>query len=272
MPTPTVLTLVDAFAERPFTGNPAAVCVLDAPAPADWMQALAMEMNLAETAFVVPNGDAFDLRWFTPETEVELCGHATLATAHALFESGAVPTGESARFDTASGRLTVRRLDDGRLEMDFPATPPVQADSLEKVAVVLGFEPVWTGRSRFDLFVVAPDEATVRGLVPDHSAIAKLGSRGVIVTAHADPESSFDVVSRFFAPGSGVPEDPVTGSAHCAVAPYWSGRLGRKTLRCFQASRRGGEVGTRVEGDRVFLTGPAVTVGIVQLAASTEPF
>jgi PhzF family phenazine biosynthesis protein len=265
------LALVDAFADRPFTGNPAAVCVLGAPADPTWMQALAAEMNLAETAFVVPDGDAFGLRWFTPTVEVDLCGHATLASAHWLYESGALPAGTPARFDTRSGRLTVRRLPDGRLSMDFPATPPAAADAPEGLAVLLGAAPRWVGRSRFDLFVELPDEAAVRAVAPDASAIAALGARGLIVTAPASAGADYDVVSRFFAPGAGVPEDPVTGSAHCAIAPYWSARLGTDTLRCFQASARGGFVGTRVAADRVELTGGAVMVGHLTLSPEAQP-
>lgn len=261
------LFTVDAFADRPFTGNPAAVCLLDAPAEAAWMQAVAAEMNLSETAFVVPEQDgAFGLRWFTPTVEVDLCGHATLASAHALFESGTLgPEGE-ARFDTKSGRLTVRPAGAATYTMDFPATPPVPADAPAGLAETFGARPVWTGRSRFDVFVELSDEGAVRALAPDPVAVRALGARAVIVTARADAARPYDVVSRFFAPGSGIDEDPVTGSAHCALGPYWAAKLGTDTLRCFQASARGGHVGVRVRagsgpiGDRVELTGRAVTV------------
>ncbi|HEX8298841.1 MAG TPA: PhzF family phenazine biosynthesis protein [Rubricoccaceae bacterium] len=265
------LTVVDAFADRPFSGNPAAVCVLDAPAEAAWMQAVAGEMNLSETAFVVPDGaGAFGLRWFTPTVEVDLCGHATLAAAHVLFETGALAPDDAARFDTRSGRLVVRTAGEAGYTMDFPATPPEPADTPPGTDAVFG-ESVWTGRSRFDLFLVLPSEAAVRALAPDPAAVAALGARGVIATALANADAPYDVVSRFFAPGAGVPEDPVTGSAHCAIGPYWAGHLGTSTLRCFQASRRGGHVGVCVAGDRVELTGRAVTVlrGALVGAAAT---
>ena len=260
------LTTVDAFAERPFTGNPAAVCLLGAPADAAWMQAVAAEMNLSETAFVVPGeAGAYGLRWFTPAVEVDLCGHATLAAAHVLFESGALAPTDEARFDTRSGRLAVRTAGEATYTMDFPATPPVEAEAPVGTAEVLG-AIVWAGRSRFDLFVELADEATVRALAPDPHAVRALGARGVVVTARADAGAAYDVVSRFFAPGSGVDEDPVTGSAHCALGPYWAERLGTDTLRCYQASARGGHVGVRMQagggpdGGRVELTGRAVTV------------
>ena len=259
------LSIVDAFAERPFSGNPAAVCLLDTPAEAAWMQALAGEMNLSETAFVVPDGaGAFSLRWFTPTVEEALCGHATLAAAHVLFESGALSAGDEARFDTKSGRLTVRPAGPDTYTMDFPATPPHEAPAPVGATEVFG-RLVWAGRSRFDLFIELVDEATVRALAPDAVAIAAFGARGVIATAQADARADYDVVSRFFAPAVGVAEDPVTGSAHCALGPYWAAKLGRDTLRCYQASARGGHVGVRVlqgspDGDRVELTGRAVTV------------
>ena len=265
------LAIVDAFAERPFTGNPAAVCLLDAPAPEAWMQDVAGEMNLSETAFVVPTGESFGLRWFTPEVEIDLCGHATLASAHVLFETGALAPDAEARFDTLSGRLTVRQLDaapgaaGGELAMDFPATPP-EAEALEPAVADLFGPARWTGRTRFDLFAELASEAAVRQLVPDHAAIARLDARGVIVTAKADADAGYDVVSRFFAPGSGVPEDPVTGSAHCAIGPYWAGALGRDTVACYQASRRGGHVTVTVRDDRVELAGRAITVARGELA------
>lgn len=258
------LLQVDAFADAPFAGNPAAVCLLDGPADEGWMQRVAAEMNLSETAFLhraetEPGG--FALRWFTPTVEVALCGHATLASAHVLYETGRLHADEPARFHTASGLLTVTSAGDGALTMDFPATPLAPADDLpEELAHVFGVAPVWVGRSRFDLFIVVSDEAAVRGLDPDPAAVAALGSRGIIVTAQADEERAYDFVSRFFAPGSGVAEDPVTGSAHCALAPFWAARLGRDALAGYQASARGGLVLVRVRGDRVDLTGRAVTV------------
>ncbi|WP_412069503.1 PhzF family phenazine biosynthesis protein [Rubrivirga sp. IMCC43871] len=265
------VTVVDAFADRPFAGNPAAVVVLDAPAPAAWMRDLAVEMNLSETAFLTPGADgAYGLRWLTPEVEVNLCGHATLASAHVLFESGRLVPDAEARFDTRSGRLTVRAVGEGRYVMDFPATPP-EAGPLAGIADALGATPVWTGRTRFDAFVVLDSEAAVRDLAPDIDAMLELGVRGVIVTAQADEGAEYAVVSRFFAPGSGIAEDPVTGSAHCALGPYWADLLGTDTLACVQVSSRGGAVGVRVEGDRVELTGQALTVYRAELAPAAEP-
>lgn len=266
------VTVIDAFADRPFSGNPAAVCVLDGLAPEGWMRDLAAEMNLAETAFVAPRDDGtFGLRWLTPEVEVDLCGHATLASAHLLYTSGRLAADEPARFDTRSGRLTVRQTGDETYAMDFPATPPREAPPPDRFAEALGVEPVWSGRSRFDAFAVLEDEAVVRALAPDLSALARMDTRGVIVTAQANPDSEVDVVSRFFAPGAGVPEDPVTGSAHCAIGPYWASRLGIDALSCYQASKRGGTVGVRVVGDRVELTGRAVTVYRAELAPAARP-
>ncbi len=211
---------------------------------------------------------AYGLRWLTPTVEVDLCGHATLAAAHVLFESDALE--DEARFDTRSGRLTVRRVEDGLYTMDFPATPPVAAD-LEGVVEVFGVEPVWTGRTPFDHFVVLGDEAAVRALAPSMSAVEDLGSRGIILTAPADTDSPYDVVSRFFAPGSGVPEDPVTGSAHCAIGPYWADRLGLEAVTCYQASRRGGRVEVGIRADRVDLTGRAITVYRAALTPAASP-
>lgn len=258
MPVP--IYQVDAFAERPFTGNPAAVCLLDGPADPAWMQSVAAEMNLSETAFLFDQDDGYILRWFTPAVEVDLCGHATLASAHILYETGALSEDQAARFETASGVLTVRRNREGTLTMDFPASPPTKAEPPPGLAHVFGIEPVWTGRSRFDLFAEAHDEAAIHALNPDPPSVAKLGARGVIVTARADAGTDYDFVSRFFAPGSGIAEDPVTGSAHCALAPYWATKLGRNSLIGYQASGRGGFVGAHVVGDRVELTGRAVTV------------
>ncbi|HLA64422.1 MAG TPA: PhzF family phenazine biosynthesis protein [Rhodothermales bacterium] len=258
---------IDAFADGPFTGNPAAVVLLDAAADAEWMQAVAQEMNLAETAFLYgrdgePGEEGvYGLRWFTPTVEVDLCGHATLAAAHALYEAGLLAPDAAARFDTASGRLTVRRAGAAGLTMDFPSTPPVAAAPPPLLAETLGAWPQWMGTTPFDLFAVLDSETAVRGLAPDMAAVEALGApRGLIVTARADVGVPYDFVSRFFAPAAGVPEDPVTGSAHCALAPYWAGRLSRTALVGFQASARGGRVSVRVAGDRVELTGRAVTV------------
>jgi PhzF family phenazine biosynthesis protein len=219
---------------------------------------IAREMNLAETAFLVKQRDGYDLRWFTPTVEVDLCGHATLASAHVLWEDGHLMPTEQARFHTKSGLLTADRRD-GLIELDFPVTPVSPAASPPGFAEALGATPRFIGRSKFDYLVELADEATVRKLDPDLGAVSRVKARGVIVTSRAD-KSKYDFVSRFFAPQSGVPEDPVTGSAHCALAPYWGAKLGKKELMAFQASARGGELRLRLEGDRVRLGGQAVTV------------
>lgn len=253
------LFLVDAFADRPFVGNPAAVALADTPLSEPMMQALAMEMNQAETAFPVrrADGDGYDLRWFTPKAEVALCGHATLATAHVLWTEG-LSDAPTLRFYTRSGVLACERLSNGQIAMDFPATPPETCEPPDGLAEALGATPVWPGRSRFDVFARLDDAEAVRALQPDLAALARLDARGVIVTAPGD--DGFDCISRFFAPTVGVPEDPVTGSAHCAIAPYWAEQTGQTTLRAYQASPRGGELGLEVRGDRVILRGHAVTV------------
>lgn len=254
------LFLVDAFASRPFAGNPAAVCLLDRERTATWMQSLAMEMNQAETAFVLRQGDGFGLRWFTPEAEVDLCGHATLASAHALLETGAVPAHSVIRFATRSGELSAERAGD-RIRLDFPATPvepaPLPPGLLE--ALRLREPPRFIGRTRFDAFVEVASEAAVRAVEPDFDRLRALAGRGVIVAAPAD-SPDFDFVSRFFAPQVGIPEDPATGSAHCALGPYFAARTGKTELSGLQLSRRTGEIGVRLRGDRVDLLGRAVTV------------
>lgn len=270
---------VDAFTDRPFAGNPAAVCVLDVARESVWMQAVAAEMNLSETAFLVRRragargeGDGgFDLRWFTPTTEVDLCGHATLAAAHRLWQGGELAADEEARFHTRSGLLTARRGSDGWIEMDFPALPPRLLDPApELLAEALGVPVHWVGASREDLLVLVEDAATVRSLAPDIALVARLPVRGLIVTAAADPGSAHDFVSRFFAPAVGVPEDPVTGSAHCCLGPFWSERLGKRVVVGDQASARGGTVRVEPRGERVILSGQAVTVMIGELSAEAE--
>lgn len=248
---------VDAFTSTPFSGNPAAVCVLPSPAEAKWMQSVAAEMNLSETAFLHREEGAFRLRWFTPTVEVDLCGHATLASAHVLWEDGHLPRGERARFVSKSGPLTATARD-GLIELDFPAgaTSPAQAPS--DLAVGLGVEFVFVGVTPFDYLVEVGSEQIVRDLRPDISALARIDTRGIIVTARA--AGKYDFVSRFFGPRAGVPEDPVTGSAHCALGPYWKSRLGKDTFFAHQASPRGGDVRVAVVGDRVKLGGQAVTV------------
>jgi PhzF family phenazine biosynthesis protein len=249
---------VDAFANRPFGGNPAAVCVLAAPRDDHWMQDVAREMNLAETAFLHPEDEGYRLRWFTPAVEVALCGHATLASAHVLWEEGHLPVGRQARFHTRSGVLTADRRDDW-IELDFPATPPAPAPAPPGLAAALRLAPRWVGRSTFDYLVEVDSEDTVRSLKPDLFALERIEARGVIVTSRATTPG-YDFVSRFFAPRTGVPEDPVTGSAHCALGPFWSERLGRTEMTAYQASLRGGVVRVRLAGDRVLLSGQAVTV------------
>ena len=250
---------IDAFTAQAFRGNPAAVCLLDVERDASWMQDVAGEMNLAETAFVLPSQDGYSLRWFTPTVEVALCGHATLASAHALWEEQLLAASDTARFHTRSGLLTATR--DGEwIELDFPATPEQRSDPPPGLLESLGVsQPVYVGRNKFDYLVEVRSESELRALDPDHARLRKIEARGVIVTCRSET-TQYDFVSRFFAPGSGVDEDPVTGSAHCCLAPYWSSRLGRVEMTAFQASRRGGVVSVRLEGDRVKLLGQAVTV------------
>jgi predicted PhzF superfamily epimerase YddE/YHI9 len=252
------LLQIDAFTDRPFAGNPAAVCLLTEPRDAEWMQHVAAEMNLSETAFLSPEADGQRLRWFTPAVEVDLCGHATLASAHALWETGRLGPKEPARFHTRSGLLTARRLGD-EVELNFPATPAAPCTPPDGLLSALGVAARSVGKNRFDYLVEVESEEAVRGLRPDFAALGRLPVRGVIVTARATT-AGFDFVSRFFAPASGVPEDPVTGSAHCCLGPFWRDRLGKDELRGYQASRRGGTVGVRVAGERVYLRGRAVTV------------
>jgi PhzF family phenazine biosynthesis protein len=256
---------IDAFTDRAFAGNPAAVCILDAPADAAWMQAVASEMNLSETAFVHPEGDGYRLRWFTPAVEVDLCGHATLATAHALWETGRLARTATARFQTRSGLVTAT-AQEGWIELDFPALPPVQTEASAALAAALGARAVWVGRSRFDALVEVATAAEVRALAPDFGALRAVDVRGTIVTARSD-DPRFDFVSRFFAPAAGVNEDPVTGSAHSVLTPFWSAKLGKERMTGFQASARGGVVRVRMAGDRVRIGGQAVTVLAGELIA-----
>lgn len=255
-----ILYQVDAFTSRPFSGNPAAVCLLKAPAEAAWMQAVAREMNLSETAFLVPRADVghFDLRWFTPGMEVDLCGHATLASAHLLWEIAHVTPETTLTFFTRSGPLPVRRQG-AHIAMDFPAKQPVSAATPAGLAEALGHEPLFVGSNKMDYLVQLASADAVRDLTPDLGQLARVEARGVVVTAVSD-EPGYDFISRFFAPRVGVPEDPVTGSAHCALGPFWQARLGKDEMVGCQASARGGTVGVQVRGDRVVLLGEAVTV------------
>ena len=270
MPTP--LVQIDAFADGPFRGNPAAVCLLDAPRDEAWMQALAEEMNLSETAFLWPESEElYRLRWFTPEVEVSLCGHATLASAHALWESGRLALDQPARFATRSGVLVAARAGEW-IELDFPERIPEPCEPPPGLAEALGARPLVAARAGEDVLVELATEGAVRSLAPDFAELERVETRGLIVTAPAEEGSDYDFVSRFFAPGVGVPEDPVTGSAHCALSPFWSGRLGRGELNGFQASRRGGRVKVRHEPDRrrVRISGRAVTVFRGELSAAAD--
>lgn len=263
------IRIIDAFTDQPFAGNPAGVCLLPGgPWPDEqWMQRVAAELNLSETAFARPSEDEdadWDLRWFTPALEVRMCGHATLATVHAMLADGLVDA--PVRFSTRSGILVASGAADGEITLDFPVSPPGPPESSAGLAKALGAEPVAVHRTGNlgDLFVVLADEEAVRGLAPDLAEVREVtrrdGFRGTIVTAAAAPGRDYDFVSRFFAPASGIPEDPVTGSAHTALAPYWAERLGRDHLTGYQASARGGVVRVALAGDRVHLIGRAVTV------------
>jgi PhzF family phenazine biosynthesis protein len=253
------LLQIDAFAEEAFRGNPAAVCILDRERDAEWMQNVAAEMNLSETAFLLAGYGRWSLRWFTPAVEVDLCGHATLASAHALWEEGLLQPDDTAQFTTRSGLLTAARRDH-LIELDFPVKASTPVDAPAELLAALGVtEPRWVGRNQFDYLVEVASEEEVRALQPDHARLRKLPVRGVIVTSGAS-SSAYDFVSRFFAPGSGIDEDPVTGSAHCALAPFWAERLGKTELVAYQASARGGVIRIRLLGDRVKLGGRAVTV------------
>jgi PhzF family phenazine biosynthesis protein len=257
---------VDAFTNRPYAGNPAAVCVLPEPKPDSWMRDVAREMNLSETAFLTPQNGGYHLRWLTPSVEVDLCGHATVASAHVLWEDGHLPQGRQARFETRSGLLTADRRGDW-IELDFPAKVAAASEAPAELLPALGItKPTYVGRNVFDYLVEVASEDELRALAPDHTALRKIPVRGVIVTSRSSsPE--FDFVSRFFAPGSGVDEDPVTGSAHTALGPYWGERLGKSEFTAYQASARGGVVRVRLSGERVILGGQAVTVMTGELLA-----
>ena len=249
---------VDAFTEQLFAGNPAAVCLLPEPREEHWMRMVAREMNLSETAFLHPENDGWRLRWFTPAVEVALCGHATLASAHVLWETGQLARAATARFYTESGLLTAER-NGSRIELNFPAKVAVPTDPPAGLAEALGVKPLVVSRSAFDYLIEVDSESTLRAMKPNFSKLAELPVRGVIVTSSSD-QRQFDFVSRFFAPASGVNEDPVTGSSHCTLGPFWQERLHKSDFAAYQASARGGVVIVRVAGDRVFLGGNAVTV------------
>lgn len=249
---------VDAFTDRPFAGNPAAVCLLPAACEERWMRAVAQEMNLSETAFLVPQDGGYNLRWFTPTVEVDLCGHATLASAHILWETGNLKPEQPARFYTRSGVLTGERRENW-IELDFPATPAEPAPLPGGLIEALGVPIRYVGKNRFDYLLELESESAVRNLQPDFKLLERVPARGIIVTSRSEaPE--FDFVSRFFAPQSGVNEDPVTGSAHCCLGPFWGERLGKQEFVAYQVSARGGIVKVRLAGARVKLAGQAVTV------------
>jgi PhzF family phenazine biosynthesis protein len=253
------LLQIDAFTSHPFGGNPAAVCLLDRDVDDVWMQRVAMEMNLPETAFLRGRDDgSWSLRWFTPTVEVDLCGHATLASAYALWQEGLLAETESARFHTRSGLLTATRAGE-LIELNFPSTPATATETPSELAEALGAQPLFVGHNGTDLLVEVESEAIIAALQLRLDLIAKLRARGVIVTA-ASSRVGVDFVSRFFAPQSGIDEDPATGSAHCTLAPFWAPRLGKTSFRALQLSARGGELQVTLDGDRVRLAGSAVTV------------
>ncbi|MGA7238351.1 MAG: PhzF family phenazine biosynthesis protein [Bryobacteraceae bacterium] len=256
---PIRIVTVDAFTNVPFAGNPAAVCIIQEPRPEDWLRNVARELNLSETAFLLPRDGEFDLRWLTPAVEVDLCGHATVASAHVLWEDGHLPPGKQARFHTRSGLLTADRRGDW-IELDFPVKIATVAEPPAELLPALGVSStVAVAKNAFDYMVEIESEEELRALNPDHSTLRKIPVRGIIVTARSTT-AEFDFISRFFAPGSGVDEDPVTGSAHTALGPYWGSKLGKAEMTAFQASARGGVVRLRLNGDRIILGGQAVTV------------
>ena len=263
---PIRIVQVDAFTNRPFAGNPAAVCVLREQKPEEWLRDVAREMNLSETAFLWPRNGEYDLRWLTPSVEVDLCGHATVASAHVLWEDGHLPEGRQARFHTRSGLLTADRKGDW-IELDFPAKLASAVEAPAELLRGLGLEHArFVGKNAFDYFVEIDSEEAVRALEPNFSALRKFSVRGIIVTARSS-SAEFDFVSRFFAPGAGLDEDPVTGSAHTALGPYWGEKLGKTKMTGYQASARGGVVRVTLAGERVLLGGQAVTVMTGELLA-----
>jgi predicted PhzF superfamily epimerase YddE/YHI9 len=256
---------VDAFADSIFAGNPAAVCILPEPRNETWMQKLAQELNLSETAFLQKRGSDYSLRWFTPLVEVDLCGHATLASAHILWERGLLRTDEAARFHTRSGLLTAQNRGEW-IELDFPALPDRKVPIPRGMFRALGVRPRYVGRSRFDYIIELESENAVRKIKPNFTLLSALPIRGLIVTARANA-APYDFVSRFFAPRAGINEDPVTGSSHSVLGPFWKNKLGKSELLAYQASRRGGVVRVRVGDRRVFIGGKAITVFQAELNA-----
>lgn len=256
MPLP--LFHVGAFTDQPFTGNPAAVCLLPSWSDDRWLQLVAREMNLSETAFLVRSAEGFDLRWFTPKVEVDLCGHATLAPAHVLWQLGITESEDRIRFSTRSGILKATRIDD-EIQLDFPLKPEEPAEAPPGLLPALGVSAKYIGKNQFDYLVELESEAVLRGLTPDFRRLSTVEARGVIVTSRsADPR--FDFVSRFFAPVCGIDEDPVTGSSHCCLGDFWRKRLGKNKFLAHQASNRGGVVRVEVRNDRALLGGKAVII------------
>lgn len=255
---PIQLYQIDSFTQLIFKGNPAGVCFLEKPMSDDWMQNVSLEMNLSETAFILPENDAYRLRWFTPEVEVALCGHATLASAHVLWNYNFLPKDKQARFNTLSGLLTAD-YKNGKIELDFPAKPEIETTEFSILEKVLGAKPIYVGKSQFDVLVEVENDSIVKNLNIDFALLKTLKIRGLIVTAKSS-SSEFDFISRFFAPAVGVNEDPVTGSAHCVLATFWNKRLNKNSFHAYQASKRGGVIDVILVGDRVKLSGYAVTV------------
>jgi len=249
---------VDAFTDKPFSGNPAGVCILSEERDEQWMRGVASEMNLSETAFLKKNVDGYGLRWFTPKVEVDLCGHATLASAHILFENDYLKPGEQARFNTRSGLLTATSKEN-RIELDFPKQPVTASSPPTGLVESLGVRPKFVGKNALYYVVEVDSEEVVRGLKPDYGRLLSVPVNGVAVTSKAST-AGFDFVSRFFAPAFGVNEDPVTGSSHCGLGPFWQERLHKDELTAYQASARGGVIRVRVASNRVFLSGRAVTI------------
>jgi PhzF family phenazine biosynthesis protein len=249
---------VDAFAEKPFKGNPAAVCILPKPMKVEWMQSVARQMNLSETAFIIQKNNGFGLRWFTPQSEVELCGHATLASAHVLWEKGVVPETQKIRFSTLSGWLSATK-NQCLIELNFPSAPLIPADCSEEYIAALGPVPDYTAISADKWLLEYHDEKLIYAMKPDFAALRARTGRGLIVTARSE-KPGIDFVSRYFAPWIGINEDPVTGSAHCILGPYWGGKLHKNHMTAYQASERGGIVHMRVSADRTYIGGEAVTV------------
>jgi PhzF family phenazine biosynthesis protein len=262
---PIRIVTVDAFTNVAFSGNPAAVCVLPEPRTEEWMRNVAREMNLSETAFLLPQADGYDLRWLTPSVEVDLCGHATVASAHVLWQDGHLPAGQQARFHTRSGLLMADQRGEW-IELDFPVKIATVSEPPAELLPALGVQALAVAKNVFDYLVEVESEEVLRDMSPDHSKLRKIPVRGVIVTARSSTPG-FDFISRFFAPGSGIDEDPVTGSAHTALGPYWGGKLGKSEMTGYQASARGGVVRVRLNGDRIILGGQAVTVMQAQLLA-----